>query len=136
MRIVNLTQHASTPDQRKAGVYDLEGERLSSLKAALNFTHLPQAEEIRQRAEAIADLVCRDGDKPDAAMIGGAPFLMASLERALAERGIKPLYAFSLREVKEMPQPDGSVKKEAVFRHLGFVPAVEVEPENKPRPRM
>ena len=48
---------------------------------------------------------------------------MAPLEEALRYRGILPLYAFSRRESREETDPDGSVRKVAVFRHLGFYPA-------------
>ena len=34
---------------------------------------------------------------------------------------VKPLYAFSKREVVEEQLPDGSVRKTQVFKHLGFV---------------
>lgn len=61
----------------------------------------------------------------ESAMIGGAPFLMAPLEGALRTRGVIPLYAFSVRESVEEALPDGSVRKTQVFRHAGFVPAVE-----------
>jgi hypothetical protein len=54
-------------------------------------------------------------------MIGGAPYLMGALEKALRECGFTPVYAFSKRESIDQPQPDGSVRKVAVFRHLGFV---------------
>ena len=49
--------------------------------------------------------------------------MMARLERALIERGIEPLYAFSVRESTEEVQADGSVRKVAVFKHAGFIPA-------------
>lgn len=59
-----------------------------------------------------------------AVMIGGAPFLMGPLERALKELPYPPEwvgYAFSTRESVDEKQADGSVKKIAVFRHRGFV---------------
>lgn len=59
-----------------------------------------------------------------AVMLGGAPFLMAPLERAFVEAGWRVLYAFSRRESVEEPQPDGSVRKTAVFKHIGFVEAL------------
>ncbi|MGQ9671485.1 MAG: hypothetical protein ACUVWY_15215 [Desulfosoma sp.] len=134
MLIINLTQHAATPEQVAAGVVDLQGEELAVLKKALTFESLPSEEKILRRAEFIAELAVQNGlgpdygddPIPDAAMIGGAPYLMGSLERALSNRYIRPLYAFSTREVEEQIQPDGSVKKVAVFRHKGFVEAVEV----------
>lgn len=57
------------------------------------------------------------------AMIGGAPYLMAPLERALRRVGVRPVYALSERASEEQVQPDGGTKKVAVFRHAGFVEA-------------
>ena len=54
-------------------------------------------------------------------MIGGAPFLLPILAEELREVGIDPLLAFSRRDTVEQTQPDGSVRKVAVFRHVGFV---------------
>ena len=59
-------------------------------------------------------------------MIGGAPFFMGPLERALRENGITPLYAFSKREAADIKQADGSIKKTQIFRHVGFVEAATV----------
>jgi hypothetical protein len=55
------------------------------------------------------------------AMVGGAPYLMPYLERALKAKDISPIYAFSKRESIDQVQPDGSVRKVAVFRHAGWV---------------
>ena len=55
-------------------------------------------------------------------MIGGAPFLMAALERELVDTwGMRPVYAFSVRESVDSVQPDGTVRKTAIFRHGGFI---------------
>ena len=115
--IVNLTQHTSTTEQN---CVDLTGEDRRMLLAALTFETLPRFTEIQERAAAIASLAA--DTHHDNAMIGGAPFLMATLERELRARGITPMYAFSVRESAEQVQPDGSTRKVAVFRHAGFVP--------------
>jgi hypothetical protein len=127
--ILNLTQHPGTPEQ---GVTDLTGDELAALKTALTFDAIPTAQEITERAEYIAELACMNGlggedddPIPTSAMIGGAPYLMAPLERELRQRGVDPRYAFSARESVEQTQPDGSVRKVNVFRHAGFVPAAE-----------
>jgi len=117
--ITNLTQHIATPDQVKAGVREPDDELKEEIKRLLTFTELPTPEEIQERANLLARIA--HGEGAEAAMIGGAPYLMAPLERALKAWGIVPLYAFSRREVAEEPQPDGSIKKVVVFRHLGFV---------------
>lgn len=128
MPILNLTQHQSTPEQ---GCVDLQGKALQVLKGLLTFETLPTRQEALDRAAAIANLAAVTpaamiGDTPTmarAAMIGGAPFLMGPLEAALKERGITPLYAFSVRESVDEVLPDGSVRKVAVFRHKGFIEA-------------
>ncbi|MGA1473384.1 MAG: hypothetical protein ACO326_09495 [Burkholderiaceae bacterium] len=117
MKIVNLTQHAATAEQATAGVYDLQGEALSDLRALLTFDDLPSPGTITARALALAAFA----QGCEAAMIGGAPYLMPALEAALLEAGVLPLYAFSRRESVDVPQEDGSIRKTAVFRHLGFV---------------
>ena len=130
--IINLTQHQASAEQVAVGVVDLPAEMRECLQAALTFDACPTADEIRERAEIVAELACfnglsgDDGDSPmpEAAMIGGAPFLMGALERALKIVGITAVYAFSVRESVDQPQPDGSVRKVTVFRHAGFVPAI------------
>lgn len=132
MIIINLTQHAATADQLAAGVVDLPDTERAALQRALTFDALPTAEDLVERAEYIANLAALNGlggdedddPHPMAAMIGGAPYLMGPLEAALLDAGIEPVYAFSVRETEEQKQPDGSVRKVAVFRHAGFVPAV------------
>ncbi len=127
--ILNLTQHASTPEQ---GVTDLGGDLLVTLRKALTFDALPTMGDILDRAAIVAELAClarqaaavKDGQTVYA-MIGGAPYLMAPLERELHMVGITPVYAFSTRESTEQTQPDGSVRKVNVFRHAGFVPAAK-----------
>lgn len=69
MKIVNLTQHAGTAEQLAAGVADLGATSLE-LKRLLTFDSLPTREEIEARA----------------AMIGGAPFLMAPPGRGAEKR--------------------------------------------------
>ena len=49
---------------------------------------------------------------------------MADLAKELRLRSIEPVFAFSVRETEEKVQPDGSVKKVAIFRHAGFVQAL------------
>lgn len=124
--MINITQHAATPDQVAAGVMDLPSEERAGLQELLTFEQLPDAGEIIARAERIAEMAKRslEGRADRAAMIGGAMWLMAPLAAALRASGIEPLFAFSVRETEEVAQPDGSVRKVAVFRHRGFVRAV------------
>lgn len=126
-RIINLTQHDPSAEQIAQGVEILTREEHTRAKALLNFDEIPSAVRIEHMAYALSEIAAKTG--ATAAMIGGAPFLMAALERALAERGIAPLYAFSRRESVERLAPDGSTVKTAVFRHVGFVSPPGVTPK-------
>lgn len=122
--IINLTQHPASPEQKEQGVADLKQLELEALKELLTFEKIPNQQELEKRAEAIAELAAMNGlpgdPWPNAAMIGGAPYLMAHLEKALDARFIEPVYAFSKRESVEQVK-DGKVIKVAIFRHMGFV---------------
>jgi hypothetical protein len=115
-KILNLTQHTPTAEQSAAGV--VNPTDAGAVKGLLTFTAAPQAAEISQRADALAELALAEG--VGAAMIGGAGYLMPSLERALRARGIRPIHSFTeRRSVEEMK--DGTVVKTAVFVHIGWV---------------
>ena len=119
--MINLTQHDATPEQIEAGVKDLPDIVKEQVRKALTFDAPPSRMEIYARASIIASFaeayLGEDGD----ALIGGAPYFMAPLERALKARGLRPCYAFSKRVVEESVMPDGSIKKVSTFKHEGFV---------------
>jgi hypothetical protein len=117
--IVNLTQHAPTPEQIAAGV--VNPTHWEIVKSLGTFETVPQYSTCFFRAREIAQIAKANG--ATRAMIGGAPFFMRHLEDALHLQGIEALYAFSTRESVEQAQPDGSVRKVNVFRHVGFYPA-------------
>jgi len=121
MRIINLTQHKATAEQRNAGVFELEESHKSKLVELLTFESLDDCDvhEIKSRATQIVALAL--SYKPDAAMIGGALWLIAPLAKMLRKHGITPLFAFSRRESVETTDDNGNVVKKAVFKHLGFV---------------
>ena len=124
--MLNLTQHHATQEQLAAGVIDPTGEVAADIRELLTFEQIPSRDEIADRARHLADLaraVLDRTDSGDVVMIGGAPYLMAALERALAAHGIEACYAFSVRESVEQTQTDGSVRKVNSFRHTGFVSA-------------
>ena len=121
--IINLTQHNASPEQVAAGVVDVPAELKSDLSALLTFSTLPTKEELSEAAMKVAAMavICTQGTDAPAAMIGGAPFLMASLEVALRHYGIEPLYSFSERVSEEKMEADGTVRKVNLFKHKGFV---------------
>lgn len=131
MKILNLTQHPATPEQRAQGVIDLNSAELVTLKQLLNFSEIPSQKEVKERAHDIALLASFNQlsktDDEDIfftkVMIGGAPFLMVALEKELKAIFKEPLYAFSKRESIESMDKDGGVIKQSVFKHIGFVEA-------------
>ena len=120
--IVNLTQHPASREQKEAGVFDLPPEDLNVLKKLLTFDDLPTQVELEDRALSITRLAKCGTTK--SGMIGGAPFLMPFLERAMKAVGILPLYAFSKRKVT---YDEGGVKT-STFKHEGFVEAFIIFP--------
>ena len=128
--ILNLTQHTATQEQKAQLVVEPRMCK-DKIRELLTFEEIPTREEIEARAKELARIATSEasmyaGDTDNEiwitrVMIGGAPYLMGALEKALRECGFTPVYAFSKRESEEIPQPDGSVKKIQVFRHAGFV---------------
>jgi hypothetical protein len=121
-------------------VVDLQADLKVKLTKALTFEELPTEDDFRNHARTVGDVIIeflgtyfgmdQEGEIIDrafaekvSAMIGGAPFFMATLESAVLDCGCTPVYAFSKREVQEKVAEDGSVVKTAVFRHLGFIEA-------------
>jgi len=121
MKIVNLTQHQATPAQIEQGVFDLDVELRQGLLKLLTFVELPTKAAVDRRAVAIVRWILSNHVDCDAAMIGGAPFLMSELEFQLRLQKIYPMYAFSERVSVETTAPDGTVTKTNVFKHVGFV---------------
>jgi hypothetical protein len=129
-KIINMTQHHATPEQKAVGVVDLPEHMREEVSQVITFDEIPSPKEMTVRAQQVVAIFRRGQDAISqegmiqvgiTAMIGGAPYFMASLERILMADGIEPVYAFSRRESEDQTQPDGSVKKVAVFRHAGFV---------------
>jgi len=119
--ILNLTQHSASADQVSVGVSDLPEADRALLVRLLTVGTLPTRDEIEERCADIAMMASLHEPVAAQAMIGGAPWMMRSLEDALLDVGIEAVYAFSVRESVDQHQPDGSVRKVAVFRHAGFV---------------
>jgi hypothetical protein len=121
IKMINLTQHTATPDQLAAGVIELNAEDKAKLIKLITFDKIEDTteSELVERARQVGKLLI-DYDV-DAAMCGGAPFFTAILERKLKRLKVDVYYAFSERASVEEAQPDGSIKKVAVFKHKGFV---------------
>ncbi len=115
--IINLTMHSPTPAQEEDGLISLPREKAQELHSLLLFTEKPSEWVIKRRAEEIARLAVGY----ERALIGGAPYLASALEAALRASGVKPVYAFTARNVIETVNQDGSITKTSVFDHIGWV---------------
>lgn len=114
--IINLTQHHASPEQLKSGVFEPDDKE--TVKSLLTFVGMPTMEEVKKRAEALAEIAVQEN--AEYAMIGGAPYLMAPLHMALLRKEIQPLYAFSERVSVEKVE-GGETIKTSVFKHVGFI---------------
>lgn len=125
--IINATQHLATEEQRAAGVIDLDGATCERVKEYMTFDSIPDHEDLHYFAAAIIEEIVRFAKehgltpKSTCLMLGGAPFFMSALERACKSSDIDYVYAFSQRKSVEKQLPDGTVVKQNVFKHLGFV---------------
>ena len=126
MAILNLTQHNSTKDQINAGIIDLPAEFKTALVGAITFPAIYTKADLERKARCVLEVV-RDYTGPqggigsiEGVMIGGMPSFMPVLERVLSDYGIKVGYACTDRVSEDVQQSDGSVKKVAVFKHVGM----------------
>ena len=120
MSILNLTQHVATSQQQAEGVKDMLPQHREVLVKLLTFDELPTHDEIFNRATELVILASKYAC--EYVMIGGAPYLMAPLERAIAiDMGKQSVYAFSKRESSEYTDEHGKVIKTNTFVHQGFV---------------
>lgn len=124
-----MPQHTLTKDQVEYGVCPVSEEYKDELLALSDFKVLPEVDEVWRRARHMAEIANKECMRlgTNVVMIGGAPFLMAPLEHALEERSLTWCYAFSERISSEIPQEDGSVKKEVSFVFKGVYPPMKHE---------
>ena len=125
--IINLTQHELTPEQREFIDIECHTDR-QKVKDLLTFTKLPSKEDIYYRALDLAAIVENIIDQDEhvdlfLVLIGGAPYLMKPLIEELKKIGVTPVFSYTDRVSVETMQPDGSVVKTQVFKHLGYVEA-------------
>jgi hypothetical protein len=130
MPVLNFTQHRCTADQLAAGIIDCPEQFRDQLTSLLTFDELPTSSEVWNRAQQLAHLFetvavhlgfdYATKETSLHAMIGGAPFLMPLLEDAFDDIDVTAYYAFSRRESVDQVQEDGTVRKVAVFKHVGL----------------
>lgn len=118
--ILNLTQHKATQDQIDQGVVDFDDETRAKISQLLAFDEMPDRNEMIERAHKLVTILRLKNHIRCEVMIGGAPFFMYTLERALYMNEFNPVFAFSKR-VSVEKEVDGKIIKTNEFKHIGFI---------------
>lgn len=116
--IFNCTSHNLTAEQRVG--FDVV-ELPVDLKAQWGQVTELSKEGIADDVVSIVTQAIAGPNSDNLILVHGHPgvtYLVVS--RLKGVPGIVPVYAESVRDSVEEKQPDGSVKKVSVFRHLGF----------------
>lgn len=117
--ILNLTQHEATVEQVMQGVIEPTPEDKEWIKKLLTFDEIPDVTEIKRRCNRLMHIVYHYGI--NIIMIGGAGWIISTLEKMLTNELFIPVHSFSIRDSVETTLPDGTVKKTTSFKHIGFV---------------
>lgn len=123
--MLNLTQHALTAEQWRDGAVEPEPDVKAEIQKLITFDRsvMEHPEQIWNRAKALTALIKREYPLVNQAVVGGALYFMPALVRELKEAGIQPFFSYTDRVSTETQNPDGSVTKTLVFKHLGWVEA-------------
>lgn len=123
--MLNLTQHALTAEQWRDGAVEPEADVKAQIQELITFDRsvIEHPEQILNRAKALVSLIKREYPFVNQAVVGGALYFMPALVRELKEVGIQPYFSYTDRVSQETHNPDGSVTKTLVFKHLGWVEA-------------
>lgn len=118
--MLNLTQHNITKEQEKEGV--VEPKNKDYVCSLLTFDTMPTEDQLKESARKLAEYALFQKEKK--VMIGGAMYLMPYLIDELNKRGIEAYYSFSERQSVDKQLEDGTVEKNTIFKHCGFVKAL------------
>lgn len=126
MRILNLTQHNATAAQLQDGIENIPSKHQEQLEKLLTFPAGYDLTDLVTSAKALANLTKKLGY--EAVMVGGMPSFMPILQAELVKADISVGYARTERVSIDQVQPDGSVRKVSVFKHVGMYWAWERTP--------
>ena len=121
--MINLTPNKATPEQIADGVTEIDECSHALVKKALTFNGVEDIEghSLKQRvADLIAIATCFGANS---AMVDGAPYFLPILVESLKKVGITPRYSFSVKEIRETTNEDGTVTKTEVLKHIKFIDA-------------
>jgi hypothetical protein len=130
MKIINLTQHPATRNQKEDGVFDLPEVKFEYIRKLMTFDEYwdISGHNMRSIAEKLATIA--EEFEADGVMIGGAPWFMRPLEETLFNHDLKVFYAFSKRISIVDQMDDGSVHKRLKFVYERLVEVYPTERTN------
>jgi len=121
-KICNFTRHPPTMDHFREGVYNPPDTVWLEVRQLLEFNSLECAQiEKSSRSRRLAEIALECVGNGGTVMIGGPPFFMSYLERALKDVGVDFVYSFPYCISIEETLAEGIVKKIAINKHEGFV---------------
>jgi hypothetical protein len=118
MHILNLTQHKATKEQVAGGLVEPSEETKRMVQELLTFTFPPSKQTILISAKLLTQIAKESGC--EYALIGGASYLMAPLEKELRFARLIPVYSFTERASEEK-LVDGKVIKTNSFVHIQWI---------------
>jgi hypothetical protein len=103
---------------------NLQGDLKVALVAAITFPAIYSHEDLVSRAKRVVG-ICKDSQiDAQHVMIGGMPSFMPVLQNVLQQAGYRVGYACTDRVSVDVPDGNGGVKKNSVFKHVGMYWAV------------
>lgn len=118
IKILNLTQHPATKEQKKEGVVDLEGKDLEMLKELITFDEMPDKKNLELASYGLINIAKKHGFNN--VLIGGACYFMPILDKIMKDHNINAFYAYSKRNAIDK-YVDGKIVTEYTFEHEGFL---------------
>lgn len=97
MSIINLTTRRITRETDFSGLMELSEKDRKVVAMLLHFEEAPHQEELPSRAAAIANIADRAlrGKQIRKALLSGPKYFLSTLEKALIEEHIEPVYVYS-----------------------------------------
>ena len=122
-KAILLFSHAITPNQKKELHEEWEVSSIVSLPFELQQLWSEVPPHLETLSSYLGPLFLwleAEASPGDVAVIQGEFGAVYLTVQKAFSLGVTPLYATTQRELRSVPQPDGAVRQERVFRHVRF----------------
>lgn len=122
-KLILFFNHTLTDEQREAAYRELGVDRIVSPPSALQqlWANIPpEAEALQPLFEPFFDWLAKEGRPGDSILIQGDFGACYLLVNEAIRQGLTPIYSTTRRQANEEHLPDGRVRLEHHFRHIGF----------------